>query len=146
MCGGPHSKSSQIGFPLTVTGLTTSLSEGQSKHVQHCDNTSGFAFKECTPLRNQEPFQSSPALKLLMASFNWVVMRWRGWIYTGELSRERDVRDDVRKMQPERDTIRGFKGEVHTGVKFSHHLLFTLMLLRFGQWCREINLRKSQLI
>lgn len=136
MFGGPHSPSLQSGFPPTVTGLTTALSEGQSKHVQHCDNMSGFTFKECAPLRKQEPFQSSPALKLLTASFNWVVMRWRGRIYTEELSWEREVRDDVRIMQPERYTIRGFKGEVHTSVKFSHHLLFTLML--FGQWCTEM--------
>lgn len=38
------------------------------------------------------------------------------------------MRDDVRQMQPERSSIRGFKGEVH--AKFSHRLLFTLMLLR----------------
>lgn len=70
MCGGPRSPASQSGFPMTATGLTTAQSEGQGKHVQHCDNTSGFAFKERAPLRKQEPCQSSPALKLLMASFN----------------------------------------------------------------------------
>lgn len=70
MCGGPHSPMSPSGFPPTVTRLTAALSEGQSKHVRYCDNTSGFTFKEHAPLRKQEPFQSSPAFKLLMASFN----------------------------------------------------------------------------
>lgn len=66
MCGGPMSPS---GFPPTVTGLTAALSEGQSKHVRYCDNTSGFAVKKHAPLRKQEPFQSSPAFQTINGFF-----------------------------------------------------------------------------
>lgn len=71
-------------FSLNLLGRGNNVSVwGQSEHVQHCDNSQDSHLKSLL-LREKRSYQSSPALKLLTAPYNWVVRLWRGRIYTAK--------------------------------------------------------------